>query len=249
MKCITISIATEKGGVGKTTTAQALIQGLRAKGYKALGVDLDTQGNLTFAFNCDKAPYSVFELATKQKKAQEVIYKDFIRASDYISKKDFIEASNTSLKEALEPIKKDYDFIIIDTPPKLDKTLIKALTSSDLVILPTFAEAFSLKGIDKAFKVVKAIKEAPNGNKELKIAGILLTMFNERNNLSKQLKELIEAKAKSYNTIVFKTTIARNVAIAEAQALQEPLLTYREDVKAIKNYKDFINEFLDIIQK
>lgn len=249
MRCITISIATEKGGVGKTTTAQALLEGLRAKGYKALGVDLDTQGNLTFAFNCEKAPYSVFELATKQKKAQEVIYKDFIKASDYISKREFTEASNTSLKEALEPIKDNYDFIIIDTPPKLDKTLIKALTCSDFVILPTFAEAFSFKGIDKAYKVIKAIQEAPNGNKDLKIAGILLTMYNERNNLSRQLRELLETKAKSYNTIVFKTTIARNVAIAEAQALQEPLLTYREDVKAIKNYKDFINEFLDIIQK
>ena len=245
--CKIISIATEKGGVGKTTTAQALIEGLRAKRYKVLGVDLDTQGNLTFSLNQDKAPFSVYELITKQKKAEEVIQNDFIKASDYISLLD--KESPTSLKEALEPIKNNYDFIIIDTPPKLDKTLIKALTSSNFVILPTFAEAFSLKGIDKAFKVVRTIQQQANGNKNLKIAGILLTMFNERNNLSKQLKELIEAKAKSYNTKVFKTTINRNIAIAEAQALQEPLLTYNGNIKAIKDYKAFVKEFLETIKE
>ena len=182
----TIAIATEKGGVGKTTTAQALLEELRAKGYKVLGVDLDQQGNLTFAFKCNNAPFSVYELITKRKPAKDVIFNDFIKSSDYISTLD--KESPQSLREALEPIKKDYDFIIIDTPPKLDKTLIKALMCCDFVILPTFADAFSIKGIDKAIEVINTIREADNGNPNLKVAGVLLTMFNNRSILSKQLK-------------------------------------------------------------
>lgn len=241
----TIAIATEKGGVGKTTTAQAILEELRAKGYKVLGVDLDTQGNFTFAFKNNNAPFSVYELITKKKTAKEVIYNDFIRSSDYISTLD--KESPQSLKEALDPIKKNYDFIIIDTPPKLDKTLIKALMCSDFVILPTYADAFSLKGIDKAIEVINTIKNAENGNPNLKIAGILLTMFNNRSILSKQLKELLEERATAYHTKLFKTTINRNIAIAEAQALQEPILTYKADVKAVSDYKNFVNELLESI--
>ena len=243
-----ISIATEKGGTGKTTTAQALIESLRAKKYRVLGIDLDSQFNLSFSFLCDVAPYNIYNVLTsdpyKKKNIKDVIYNDFIKATYLNYALD--NEKDTVLKEALQEINDLYDFVIIDTPPKLDKTLIKALVCSDYVIIPTQAEAYAIKGIDNLFKTIKQVKETQNTN--IKVLGVLLTMYNDRSNLFKQLKELIEQKAKANNTILFKTTINKNVAIAEAQALKQPLLMYKKGVKAVEDYKKLTNEILELIQ-
>lgn len=239
-----ITIATCKGGQLKTTTSQFLTEYLRQKGFRVLGVDLDTQANLTYSMKCEQAPYSVYDVATGRKKPQEAIYNDFLRASEDLTALD-VKGNPTQIKNSLDPIKNKYDFVIIDTPPKLDNILIKALVSSDYVILPTFAEAYSIKGIERIIDVIEAVQQL---NTNLKIGGLLLTMYNPRSNLLAQLKGLLESKAKEHNTIVFKTTISRCVALAEAQALQEPLLTYKPQAKAILEYKEFTKELLQIIK-
>ena len=245
-----ITIATEKGGTGKTTTAQALIESLRAKKYKVLGIDLDSQFNLSFAFKCDVAPYSIYDVLTTEPNAEKVdigkaIYNDFIKAT-FLSH-DLQKAKDTALRKALQEISNFYDFVVIDTSPKLDNILTKALISSDFVIIPTQAEAYAIKGIDNIFGTINS-NDVKTQNPNLKVLGVLLTMYNERSNLHRQLKDLISQRAKAHNTILFETTIHKNIAIAEAQALRLPLLAYGKGIKAVEDYKKLTNEILKLIE-
>lgn len=245
-----ISVIAEKGGVAKTTTAQAIIEELRAKGFKVLAIDLDQQANLSFVLKADKNPYSIFNLLTtdkehlKDKKTiDQVIKNDTIKADTQASL--LSKESMNSLRDALKPIKNKYDFIVIDTPPKLDRNILRVLIATDYVILPTLADAFSLKGLDTIYKLIEDIKPI---NPTIKIGGILFTMYNNRGTLSKQLKELIEERAHAKGVYCFKTTINRNIAISEAQALQIPITIYNTKVKATQDYKRFINELIDILK-
>lgn len=244
---ITISIVAEKGGVAKTTTAQALIEELRAKKYKVLGIDLDQQGNLTYSFDMMKAPLGICEALASKTTFKKAIYNDFLKASDEEAFNDLEKKPIGCLADALESVKANYDFCIIDTPPKLDITLAKALVSADYVIIPTRGEAFSVKGVEKTLETIEAIKE--DINPSLEIAGLLLTFYNSKSSLNTQIKDLLEIKAKKHNTRVFKTTIRRSIAIGKAQALQEPLSNYQKEAKAVSDYKDFVKELLGIIKR
>lgn len=242
-----LTIVAEKGGVAKTTTAQALTEELRRRGYKVLAIDLDSQENLTFTFKASNNPLGIYEALDSSDRTtlKEAIKNDFLRASDNITQLDKEPAK--SLKQALESVSSVYDFVIIDTPPKLDKTLLKALVSADFVIIPTKAEAFSVKGVEKTLETIEAVKE--QANPSLKVAGLLLTFYNPKSSFNIQLRELLESKAKRYATRVFKATIRRSIAIGKAQAMQEPLNNYIKEAKAVSDYKDFTKELLGIIKK
>lgn len=244
---ITITIVAEKGGVAKTTTAQALIEELRGKGYKVLGIDLDQQANLTYSFDMMKAPLGICEALESKASFKKAIYKDFLRASDEEAFSELNKKPLKALADALESVKSVYDFCIIDTPPKLDITLAKALVSANYVIIPTRGEAFSVKGVEKTLETIEAIKE--DINPSLEIAGLLLTFYNSKSSLNTQIRELLEKKALRHNTRVFKATIRRSIAIGKAQALQEPLNNYLKEAKAVSDYKDFVKELLRIIKK
>ena len=146
------------------------------------------------------------------------------------------------LKEALEKIEKNYDFCIIDTPPALGILTINALTASDSVIIPAQADIYSLQGIENLEETIKAVKKYCNPN--LKIEGILLTRYNPRTILSREVSEMAEKLAEKLETKLFKAKIRDAVAVKEAQISQESLFKYAPKSNVTKDYEGFINEFL-----
>ncbi|MDD3365341.1 MAG: AAA family ATPase, partial [Syntrophomonas sp.] len=187
-----ITIATQKGGTGKTTTTHALGVGLIERGYKVLFIDLDPQGNLSYILQTEELKSTIYEVLTGKTKARDAIQHqqcgDIIPSSPALARAN-LELKNTGkeyrLKETLQPIKDDYDYIIIDTPPSLGLLTINALTASDSVIIPSQADIFSLQGIGQLYSTIETIKKYTNP--DLSIEGILLTRHNSRSILSRDL--------------------------------------------------------------
>lgn len=246
---ITISIATEKGGVGKTTTAQALGEALRERGYKVLLVDLDTQASLSFCLDIEKAKYSVWDFVysceSTKKALTDYIYKDALKANEDLVKLE--QQPSTALADALELVKNNYDFCIIDTSPKLDKLFIKALMCSQYVIIPTRAEVLSVKGVEKTLISYNAVKDliSAKNRKAIKIAGILLTFYNEKLLLNSQIKELLELRAGQEKTKLFKATIRQSTIAGKAQALKKEIINYSPKAKIAEDYRAFALELLE----
>ena len=175
-----IAVINQKGGVGKSTTAQAIGQGLFLKGYKVLFVDLDAQGNLSYSLDAKQTNLTSLEVLTRQATAKEVIQKtetgDIMPSSLQLSGADLMltqMGKEYRLKEALEPLKKSYDYIIIDTPPALGILTVNALTACTGVIIPAQADIYSLQGIGQLNNTIDAVKKYCN--KDLILKGIVLT--------------------------------------------------------------------------
>lgn len=245
-----ISIANQKGGIGKSTTAQALGAGLHLKGYKTLLIDLDPQGNITYTAGADPTRPTAYDLLTSRALINEVIQEnpqgEFIPAGERLSNLD-LELNTTGkeykLKEVLEPIKKNYDFIIIDTPPALGILTINALTASDSLIIPSQADIYSLQGIGQLYKTIQTVKIYCNPN--LEIQGILLTRYHTRTILNRDMGELIEETAKQFNTSIYTTFIRESVVVREAQAKKQDLFTYAPKSNPAKDYLSFIEEVIE----
>jgi chromosome partitioning protein len=246
----TISLANQKGGVGKSTTAQALWAGLHLKGYRVLLIDIDPQGNTTYTVGITSTTSTAYELLTRKAHVKDTIVNtpngDIIPSNKQLIKLD-LELISTGkeykLKEALETVKEEYDFIVIDTPPALGILTVNALTASDNLIIPAQAEIYSLQGIGDLYDTINAVKKYCNPN--LKIKGILLTRHNSRTILSRDMFELIGDIARQINTFVYKTIIREGVVIKEAQASQRDIFTYSFKSNVSKDYLSFINEFLE----
>lgn len=245
-----ISIANQKGGIGKSTTAQALGAGLHLKGYKTLLIDLDPQGNITYTAGADTTKPTAYDLLINRASIDEVIQSTkqgrIIPANERLSNLD-LELSTTGkeyrLKEVLEPIKKNYDYIIIDTPPALGILTINALTASNSLIIPSQADIYSLQGIGQLYKTIEAVKMYTNPN--LKIQGILLTRYHTRTILNRDMGELIEETAKQFDTRIYKTFIRESVAVREAQAKKQDIFTYAPRSNPSKDYISFIDEVIE----
>lgn len=245
-----ISVINQKGGVGKSTTASALGSGLKQKGYKILFIDIDAQGNLSYTFNAINKPLSTLELLTKTATAEETLVHtpagDILPASSSLAGADAIltkTGKEYQLKEALSSIAGNYDFIIIDTPPALGILTINALACSDSVIIPAQADVFSLRGIGMMQESIETVKKYCNPN--LKVDGILLTRFNARSVLSRDLATLIENTAKELDSKVYKTPIRECISLKEAQAMQTDIFSYAPTSNAGADYMAFIDEFLE----
>lgn len=240
------AIATQKGGTGKTTTAQALVDGLTLAGYKPLAIDADPQGNLTQALGA--APGSGLYDALKKgrilKYIQSTDQGDILAATPELIQAQIQtgkRGQEYALRDALEALDGRYDHVIIDCPPGLGVLTLNALTAAQDVVIPMEAAIFSLQGLAQLYSTLQLIQRT--SNPDLKIAGILLNKFNPRSVVARDTRAAIEETAAKIGTQVYKATIRQAVAIQEAQTLQENiLLNYRAKVAA--DLADFIKEYL-----
>lgn len=243
------SVTNQKGGVGKSTTAGALAAGLTLKGYAVLAIDLDAQSNLTYTAGAKTDGATALGILTGEIPAKAAIQHtesgDIIPADKALSGADaFISDTGKEyrLKEALEPIKDAYDYIIIDTPPALGILTINALTACDSVIIPAQADILSLQGIEQLAETIKPVKKYCNP--ALSIEGILLTRYSPRSVLSRDVADLAGQLAQTIGTKLFKTTIREAIAVKEAQISQKSLYGYAPKAKVTEDYTRFINELL-----
>lgn len=246
---ITISVALQKGGVGKSTTAQALASTLGFKKKKVLLIDMDSQGNVTYASGIDTPDKSVTDVLSGDYTVPEAIihckYYDLLAADTYLTNVEMSEVEPTLLINALESAQNSYDFIIIDTPPALGNLSYNSLVASDYVIIPTEPRPFALQGLGALHNTIQNVQRTHNSR--LKVLGILLIKFNTRTVLNRDIQSMIEDYAKQMNTIVFKATIREGVAVAEAQTVREPLIDYAKSSKPNIDYKAFTTEILKMI--
>lgn len=244
-----IAISNQKGGVGKSTTVNALGAGLYKKGYKILYVDLDPQGNLSYSLKANNRPISSLEILTGTATAKEAIVKteqgDIIPASPALAGADSIlkdTGREYRLQEALEPIQGDYDYIIIDTPPAIGTLTINALTACNSVIVPAQADIYSLQGIGQLIQTIQTVKKYCN--RGLSIKGLLITRYNARSVLSRDMKDLLEDTATKLKTKLFDSKIRECIAIKEAQAVQLDIFTHAPHSNAATDYKALLEEVL-----
>lgn len=247
------TITNQKGGIGKSTTAQAIGAGIASMYNKrVLLIDLDAQENLTLATGAKRGEGvpNTYQLLKGELPVKNTIQHltgklDIIPATIYLSRAD-IEIAETGkefkLKEAIAPIMSEYDYIIIDTPPALGVLTINALTVADKVIIPAQADLFSLEAIKQLYNTIDIVKKYTNPN--IVIEGVLLTRYSPRTILSKELKDLIDDTAKAIQAKVFNRPIREAVAIKEAQATHKDIFTYAPESKVAGDYKALIEELL-----
>ncbi|MEL7649214.1 MAG: AAA family ATPase [Sedimentibacter sp.] len=246
-----ISISNQKGGVGKTTTTGAIAAGFRQKGYKVLCVDLDPQSNLSFSSGAETEDCpTIYEILKGEAKITFSIQKvpsfDIISSNILLSGIE-LEFTQTGreflLKEALVLVKDKYDYIFIDTPPALSILTVNAFTASDYIVIPMLADIFSLQGIAQLSETIERVKKYCNPN--LKVEGIVLTKFNQRTILSREIKGTAELIAEQLNTSIFKSTIRSSVTIMEAQTNQQDIFRYSPKNAATLDYMDLVNELIE----
>lgn len=244
-----ITIINQKGGVGKSTTALALGHGLQAKGENVLFIDLDAQGNISYTLGGDTAGYNSLGILQRPETAGNEIQRtglgDVIPSTPALSGADNIltaTGKEYKLKEALEFISKKYkyDYVVIDTPPALGILTINALTASDYAIIPAQADIYSLQGIAQLNNTIQVVKKYTNP--KLKVLGIVLTRYNARATLTKELTGLLESSAMELETKVFKTRIRENIAVKEAQAVRQNLYEYAPNSNGSKDYTALTQE-------
>ncbi len=250
---IVISIANQKGGVSKTTTTQAIATLLNHNGKKTLAIDLDPQGNLSFAMGADlENTPTIYNVLKGELEADNILQStssgDILPSNILLSGAD-IEFTATGreylLRESLTSISKKYDYAIIDCPPSLSILTINAFATSDYVVVPSLADVFSLQGMAQLNNTIKSVKKYCNPN--LKIAGILLTKFNQRANLSNHIKSTLNDITTQMDTILFDTFIRSSITTQEAQLQQKNLLEYDNKSNTMADYTKFLIELEEII--
>jgi len=244
-----ISIINQKGGVGKSTTAHALGSGMTMRGFKVLFVDLDGQGNLSQTVNADDPEYSVLDVLLGRVSAKDAIYRSdgehILASSSLLAGADtlIVEVGKEfRLKEALEFIYNDYDYIILDTPPALGILTINALTASTSIIIPAQADIYSLQGIDQLMGTVETVKKYCNP--DLSIKGILLTRYNPRTVLTRDITEIIQYKARELGAAFYSNPIRENISVKEAQVSRTNIFNYAPKSNAAEDYHSFLEEVL-----
>ena len=247
-----ICIFNQKGGVGKTTTNINLCAYLAMEGYKVLTIDIDPQGNTTSGLGLDKRnlELSMYDVITSEASLREVIIKSelvqnlFIAPStmelagaevEIIEKKDREHILLNKIKE----IEDEYDFIFIDCPPSLGMLTINALTSVESVLIPIQCEFYALEGVGQLMNTIQLVKKSLNEN--LKIEGVIMTMYDYRTNLSNEVYNEVK---NFFGDKVYNSTISRNIRLAEAPSFGLPIMLYDEKCKGAEAYKSLTKEFL-----
>lgn len=247
-----IAIANQKGGVSKTTTTGAFAAGLKKKGFRVLAIDLDPQGNLSGSVGADfETDDSIFELLKRESTCKGAIQHldmfDIIPANIGLACAEN-EITKTGkelrLKEVMEEIDGQYDYVIIDTPPSLGLLTIMAFTYAQEVIIPSNASYFSAIGIVQLKDTIDNIKKYTNPN--LRTVGILLTAYSPRTNLTKTMTETTQLLSKSLNAPLFHTTIRIATAMGEAQSVQQDIFSFAPKSTVAIDYEAFIDEYLEL---
>lgn len=247
------AVAIQKGGQGKTVTAYALGAGLALRGQRVLYIDLDAQGNLSYTLGADATGltgHNAYEVLQGGASAADAI--QHAALGDIIASSPALAAADTTitavgkeyrLREALEAIGATYDRIILDTPPSLGIATVNALTAADNLIIPAQADMYSLQGIGQLWQTIQTIRRYCNPR--LFIDGILLTRFNGRAVISRDLSDMLAQTATQMGTKVFKARIRECTAIKEAVAVKRDIYTYAPRSNASADYSAFIDELLE----
>ena len=243
-----ISITNQKGGVGKTTTSCALLAGLHQMGRRVLGVDLDPQGSLGFCLGLDiDNCATVYDVMKGSRNIREVIVPS--ECGDILPSNILLSAAELEfnragreflLKNALTEVQDDYDYIIVDTPPALNVLTVNAYVVSDGLIIPMAPEILSLLGVAQIRETIDTVRRCYNSR--LKVLGILLNKYNQRFTLNREVLDMAEQIAAQLDTKVFQARIRSGVAVAEAPAHGESVLTYAPDSKVARDFRLLLNE-------
>ena len=243
-----ITITNQKGGVGKTTTSSALMDGLRSRGARVLGVDLDPQGSLGFCLGLDiEHCATIYDALKGSAPIRDVIMHS--ECGDILPSNILLSAAELEfnrpgreflLKNCLAEVAEDDDYIIIDTPPALNVLTVNAYVAADGLVIPMAPEILSLLGVSQIRETIDTVRRCYNSR--LRVLGIVLNKFNQRFTLNREVLDMAEQIAQQLDTRVFHSRIRSGVAVAEAPAYGESVLSYAPDSKVARDFRLLINE-------
>ena len=251
-----IAIANQKGGVGKTTTAINLSASLAANDLKILLIDSDPQGNATTGLGVSKTegrPTLYQALLGEAELANAIVHTEFEGLDIVPSDKNLVAANlelvefgnrESRLRAKLESLKGQYSFILIDCPPALDLLTLNAMVASDTILIPIQCEFFALEGISQLLDTIERVRES--FDRDLKVEGVLLTMYDDRTNLTRQVEQDLRT---FFENAVFRTVIPRSVRLAEAPSFGKPIILYDVRSRGAESYIQLAKEVLANEQK
>lgn len=250
-KSAVIAIANQKGGVGKTTTAINLAAGLARRGHKVLLVDLDPQSNSSLSYlDMREVGLSVYDLLTDRRvRCEQVIYRTGVGGLDIVPSRINLAKFETQIagefdapyrvKDRLEPLRRQYPFIILDTPPTLGLITVNALVTASHLLVPIQSSYYALEGTDDLLETVEKVKARPNPG--LRLLGVVVTLHDRRTTLGKDiLRQIVSV----FGDQVFRTVITKSVRLEESPAYREPIFTFAPESSGAREYETLTEEVL-----